>query len=601
MRLSRLQNKRHYTLTLLALLVLLIPVPAFAAVVDTVYTIVSMVFGGLVWASGRALDLSYAQFVGGFGGTFNNQGIGFVVNELWTVVRDLFNILFIFGLIYIGFRTILFTDDNSTKKNLGMLIIAALLINFSLFATKAIVDVSNITAVQVHSALTNDNNTISNTFLGLVRFTTIFSSKSVPDEAGDSEWWYVFGVLLFCLVTTITFFAGAFMLIARFIALVFFLILSPVMFIGMIFPKFAQYGRDYWDRFLKYAFFAPAYLFALYLSARVLEILGNNISDGDYAAALTSGQGYEIIFFFITAMAFMIGSIIVAQKMGVAGAGTTMSVFDKSKGWVRNTPLNFAGSVTARAGRTTLGRVGYNLKEGKSVFGTKNAGLGQKIRNTKGGRGLGAWTARQADAVAIAAAGASYDARRTGAGKSLGLNQGKKGGYQQIIENRIKAEKAFASSLTDDSQIYSDNKVSEEYENYSNLQKERDARFAELAQEKDSLKRQYLTEEIQKYDMRIKGMEEAHKSKKPDWFDGDQTEWEEMKAPYEKFAKVRNAAKGYAKRLYASNLENRYGALESWLIDSNAERQAAAAAIRKEVGKGNDEKIIDAIKSSSST
>ena len=64
----------------------------------------------------------------------------------WTSVRDLVNMFFIFALLYIAIGTILQLEKVNTKKTLASLIVVGLLVNFSLFATKVVIDVSNVMA-----------------------------------------------------------------------------------------------------------------------------------------------------------------------------------------------------------------------------------------------------------------------------------------------------------------------------------------------------------------------------------------------------------------------------------------------------------------------
>jgi hypothetical protein len=64
----------------------------------------------------------------------------------WAVVRDLSNLFFIVGLLWIAFQTILGMGGHGTKEMIGKIIIMALLINFSMFFTNVIIDSSNILA-----------------------------------------------------------------------------------------------------------------------------------------------------------------------------------------------------------------------------------------------------------------------------------------------------------------------------------------------------------------------------------------------------------------------------------------------------------------------
>ena len=69
----------------------------------------------------------------------------------WTMVRDIANAVFIFLLLYLGIKTVLGLGD--WKKPVGMIIVVALLMNFSLFFTKVVIDVSNLAAYQFYNAI----------------------------------------------------------------------------------------------------------------------------------------------------------------------------------------------------------------------------------------------------------------------------------------------------------------------------------------------------------------------------------------------------------------------------------------------------------------
>jgi hypothetical protein len=69
---------------------------------------------------------------------------GQFINQGWGVIRDIANVMFIFILLYIAIRHILQMGSSNTKRLLTSLIIAALLINFSLFFSKVIIDAGNI-------------------------------------------------------------------------------------------------------------------------------------------------------------------------------------------------------------------------------------------------------------------------------------------------------------------------------------------------------------------------------------------------------------------------------------------------------------------------
>jgi hypothetical protein len=109
-----------------------------------------------LYFGGGLLEYAISALVVNMGGFIYEIGMGSAIDSLWEVMRDIFNLLFIFGLIYIGFVTILKADSSGTKKMLASIVAAALLINFSLYITKIIVDFTNLGAYQIYNAMTID-------------------------------------------------------------------------------------------------------------------------------------------------------------------------------------------------------------------------------------------------------------------------------------------------------------------------------------------------------------------------------------------------------------------------------------------------------------
>lgn len=75
------------------------------------------------------------------------------VPTAWAIVRDLSNIFFILVLLYVAIQMILDIGGHDVKKMIAKVIIMALLINFSMFFTGAIIDSSNILALIFYNKL----------------------------------------------------------------------------------------------------------------------------------------------------------------------------------------------------------------------------------------------------------------------------------------------------------------------------------------------------------------------------------------------------------------------------------------------------------------
>ncbi len=67
--------------------------------------------------------------------------------EAWRIVRDFSNIFFILVLLYISIKMILGLGGAEIKKMIAQVIVAALLINFSMFMTQVVIDASNMLAL----------------------------------------------------------------------------------------------------------------------------------------------------------------------------------------------------------------------------------------------------------------------------------------------------------------------------------------------------------------------------------------------------------------------------------------------------------------------
>src|SRR6185437_11720764 len=81
-----------------------------------------------------------------------SYGLDFVSTS-WTTARDLANMAFLFILLYIAFTIILRADTGNTMSLLAGVIIVALLVNFSFFFTRLIIDAGNILTIQFYNAI----------------------------------------------------------------------------------------------------------------------------------------------------------------------------------------------------------------------------------------------------------------------------------------------------------------------------------------------------------------------------------------------------------------------------------------------------------------
>jgi hypothetical protein len=397
-------------------------------------------FGGMV------LQTSMQKLIYEMGSLVHEKSpLGDVINGLWKTIRDICNLAFIFGFIYIGIRTILDNESSNTKRMLAQIIIAALLINFSLFFTKIIIDFSNILAISIKNSMATGAGTISETIANTLGVSTIWNAPAGKLLAGMTSAgnisFYIMGSLLL-LVAGFVLAAGGILIIIRFVMLVFIMIFSPILFGATIFPQTQQYASDLWKKLISYSFFAPAYLFMLLLSIHVLKAVTGMLNPKGEAlsAGLSRFDAYDVILLFIVSIMFLIASLQVAQKFSVAGADKALSIGKDLRMRGQQYLGNTVGAATAGAAAAT-GRAWIG---GAANYISNTDGL----KNAASKRTLTGFAARQALKASRVTADASFDARNVaGLGKELGIGEGRKGGYKTVKEEVKKKEDEFARSL----------------------------------------------------------------------------------------------------------------------------------------------------------
>jgi len=359
----------------------------------------------LAWAA-ALFSASIINFVVGYGQVYLNWGVGVAVNAAWEIIRDVFNIAFIFGILFIGIKLILNADDSSAKRSLGYLLAAALLINFSLFISKFVIDAANsLAAIIFTTGLYGISDNPGQAFVNLLGLSTVFgispaggNVEGVTPENLGAAIGILIGTLLLLLVTAFVLFAGGILLIMRAVVLIFFMVFSPIMFLGWIFPSFQNFTSLYWKMFLGNAFMAPAYLFCVYLSFTVLESFKIQLNS-PVSEVLTTGNNVQLtqaIVFYTLAIIFMGASVVVAKRMGAVGASTAVSIGNKLRGAGRSAiksvgrgatyfPRWGAQELTAATGGK-LARSFDRLQTSDSALG-KIARLNAVSRATKGATG----------------------------------------------------------------------------------------------------------------------------------------------------------------------------------------------------------------------
>jgi len=390
---------------------------AFSVIAKAIYYVtyaIFYIFGLLLSLAGAILDfvLTNAQL--------NKFTQSPIVQTGWDITKNLANMFFALILLIISFATILRIESYGIKQVLPRLIIAALLINFSLVIGGVVIDFTQVlTKYFVDAALQGTNGkSLSATIAQKLQVTqgilaTKDESKTPPiSESLDGSAAAIGGLFagtIVILIAAFVFFAAALFFIVRYIALLFLLILAPLAWFFYIVPFTKKYWDMWWSTFFKWAFFAPAYAFFLYLSMVIIKSdVMSKVGISTQGASDVGFGRYTIpmLINYTIMIGFLLGSIIVAQKVGVMGAGAAMGmVKGAGKGFGRMT-----GRWAARG--APMPRVVAPVLRGLDRVTFRKLGLGKAATKYEAGKAAVAAGIKKVPYVG-AAVGAAAAVRKT--------------------------------------------------------------------------------------------------------------------------------------------------------------------------------------------
>lgn len=289
------------------------------------------------------------------------------INIAWKVLRDLMNIGFIFMLLYQGIRLIISQDSiDSIRKFIIGIVLASLLINFSLFFTKVIIDASNIATIGIYNTIIGDTDSkstgadrgLSNAFMNALGVQQFFSWDATnPIGNVEDDYSHMTSNIMACIliiITTVVFLAISIMFIVRYVVLIFLLALSPVAYMGMAFKGLEKMSSKWWATLWGQVIFAPLYMLMTWVT---LTLIAGNFTTSSATIELgstTVAASANIFFNFAIIIGLTIASLFIAKDYSTQGAGEVKKF---SEGM-----MSFAGGAVfggAGAGlRNTVGRLG---------------------------------------------------------------------------------------------------------------------------------------------------------------------------------------------------------------------------------------------------
>ncbi len=315
----------------------------------------------LATVTGMVLDFTLYYNLQSSTWTSQDQQESFVVRG-WSFVRDFCNLLFIFSLFVVAFSLILSGAEGSKplfdldpKRTIARVILMALLINFSFFMSRVVIDITNlfgnvfyqkITVLDVKNEACKQTSEVTDggtdkilggtecfySGLGGIRSVSLGILGSVnpqklmqgagADFSGISKsgiGFITYGAPVYITLIFISTMVGVFdfflvylflsstiFLAARVLGLYFLIILSPIAFVSTVIPSFQKkewFGfNDWFKQLIGLSFSLPIYLFFLWLGVFFININSPIERPGITGALAVSG----IILFKLITIGFVL-------------------------------------------------------------------------------------------------------------------------------------------------------------------------------------------------------------------------------------------------------------------------------------------------------
>ncbi|MFA5987005.1 MAG: hypothetical protein WC819_06705 [Parcubacteria group bacterium] len=344
-----------------------------------------------------AVSLIAWTFTKEFMDIFNNTGI----YTGWQTVRDVLNMFFIFFLIYSAFCTIFQISRYHIRSTWVMIVVMALLVNFSWPISRILIDMSNMTMSWMLGS-DGGNKIKSDGLMSQLGEKSEFAKIIIGKKKGEkvvltgssTEYQQLFLGIVTAFLFLVTVGAIAFLFVIRIIALAVLLVFASAGFALAAFPSTASQANKWWSAFTKYLFAGPLLLFVLLLSVSILSGMATDFGKSAEGAVkgnvANTSTGVMFLQYIVTLVILWTG-LLTAGAMGDGASSIVLSGAGKVKGWAQNKVKQGAWGSTKFVGRRADivgGHLSKNLGDhvekwsgGKTRLGLSGRAPSSYVRN----------------------------------------------------------------------------------------------------------------------------------------------------------------------------------------------------------------------------
>ena len=361
------------------------------------------------------------------------------ISNTWAVFRDIANLGFIIGIIAVAFALILGGMDGNFngrlytwKKALVKLIVAALLINFTMFGSRVLVDIGNLVALvfvnQIQFAdgtksFTDEygsivgknggsligNGTeggsgdgegraypISDAFVENLRIDTLLGPEIINNlgtgtrKGSNHGFWFLFNIIFVVITFGMAFslFFTSFYFLARTINIIVLMIISPLAAVAFFLPATSPYAKRWLLTLVSNCFCVSAYVFFLYLLVILTKGLGGAnyfggkgvANDAVTAIGVLFSAGLPVLILVSLTVFLLLQANKQTQKLCQIAQGSILDIGGFMKQKLPGAVGKVGGVATGVGGvaaRGVIGGIGYKMSKGEY-------GVGRLARSNNG-------------------------------------------------------------------------------------------------------------------------------------------------------------------------------------------------------------------------
>lgn len=367
-----------------------------------------LAIGNLIALTAKLITFSLSETMMSI---YDNDGI----YTGWVIVRDFLNIFFIFFLVFSAFATVFQVSRYHIRSTWVMIVVMALLVNFSWPITRVMIDASNVTMSYIIGQ-TDAEDVAKGGLIARLSEDAEFAEMMIGKEyfAGDSahidgseKSGLMVAIIIGIIIGAIFLFTIGtigILLLIRVIVLAILLVFAPAGFVFAAFPSTRGTANQWWDALLKQIYLGPVALFSLLLAMNVMDAMSDQFSKTATDVGLVSA--FKSLPTFAVAIILIWAGIIATQR--ISGQTASMS-------------LNAARRVR-----------GYGIKYGKGgarlgVMGVDRglAGASNRAARLQGNN----WLSRRAKNL-----GTAYDTARSAPERAKNIREGMRKRHESAIE-----------------------------------------------------------------------------------------------------------------------------------------------------------------------